>query len=83
METLTVILPPPDRPVTREEVIASRQAVGLTPTEFARALGVEPQTVFNWERGSTQPPHPRMWRWAVKALGRSAVSPGGELDPSY
>lgn len=37
-------------------VMAYRQALGMTQTEFAEALRVQPTTVSRWEQGKAVPP---------------------------
>jgi len=38
-----------------ENILASRQAVGLTQEQLAEAVGVSRQTVAKWEAGETSP----------------------------
>lgn len=48
---------PPLVPETLGDHLRSRRTVlGLTQTAAARALGVSPSTVLNWERGKTEVP---------------------------
>jgi len=41
-----------------EDVAALRAFVGLTQTEFARAVGISVHTLRNWEQGRRQPEGP-------------------------
>jgi transcriptional regulator with XRE-family HTH domain len=38
-----------------ERIVATRQRLGMTQKELARALGVDPTTVGRWERGTGKP----------------------------
>ena len=38
-----------------KEIIDLRQRTGLNREQFAAALGVTHQTIFNWEKGISQP----------------------------
>jgi len=41
-----------------EDVAALRRFVGLTQTEFARAVGISVHTLRNWEQGRRKPEGP-------------------------
>jgi len=41
-----------------EDIAALRAFVGLTQTEFARAMGISVHTLRNWEQGRRQPEGP-------------------------
>jgi len=41
-----------------EDVAALRRFVGLTQTQFARAMGISVHTLRNWEQGRRQPEGP-------------------------
>jgi DNA-binding transcriptional regulator YiaG len=41
-----------------EDIAALRTLVGLTQTEFARAIGISVHTLRNWEQGRRQPEGP-------------------------
>jgi len=43
---------------TGEDVAALRKFVGLTQTEFARAMGISVHTLRNWEQGRRTPEGP-------------------------
>ena len=43
---------------TGEDVAALRRFVGLTQTEFARAMGISVHTLRNWEQGRRTPEGP-------------------------
>jgi transcriptional regulator with XRE-family HTH domain len=38
-----------------ERIVATRQRLGMTQRQLARALGVDPTTVGRWERGAGKP----------------------------
>ena len=41
-----------------EDIAALRRFVGLTQTDFARAMGISVHTLRNWEQGRRQPEGP-------------------------
>jgi DNA-binding transcriptional regulator YiaG len=41
-----------------EDIVALRRLVGLTQTEFARAMGISVHTLRNWEQGRRRPEGP-------------------------
>jgi putative transcriptional regulator len=41
-----------------EDIAALRTFVGLTQTDFARAIGISVHTLRNWEQGRRQPEGP-------------------------
>lgn len=41
-----------------------RKAKDLTQSEFAKAVGVSPKTVWNWESGQTYPDAEQLWNCA-------------------
>jgi DNA-binding transcriptional regulator YiaG len=41
-----------------DDIAALRRFVGLTQTEFARAMGISVHTLRNWEQGRRQPEGP-------------------------
>jgi DNA-binding transcriptional regulator YiaG len=41
-----------------EDVVALRRFVGLTQTQFARAIGISVHTLRNWEQGRRRPDGP-------------------------
>ena len=43
---------------TGEDVAALRRFVGLTQTQFARAVGISVHTLRNWEQGRRRPEGP-------------------------
>lgn len=43
-----------------EDVAALRQFIGLTQTEFARAMGISVHTLRNWEQGRRKPEGPAL-----------------------
>lgn len=43
---------------TGEDVAALRRFVGLTQTQFARAVGISVHTLRNWEQGRRHPEGP-------------------------
>lgn len=47
------------------DIRSARQALDMTQTEFAEALGVVLSTVWRWEKNKITPP-----RWAIKAASR-------------
>jgi putative transcriptional regulator len=62
-----------------DDIAALRRFVGLTQSQFARALGISVHTLRNWEQGRRQPDgpaiallriaarHPRVIRENIKA----------------
>lgn len=42
--------------MTSKDVIAAREALGMTREEFSSWTGVSWHTVYNWETGRSQPP---------------------------
>ena len=62
------------RPVTGQTVARLRTKFGLSPSEFARLLGVSPLTVGNWEKKTGaidfQPRSREAWN-AVKNLTKT------------
>ena len=48
------------RIVAGEDVVALRGFVGLTQTQFARALGISVHTLRNWEQGRRSPEGPAL-----------------------
>lgn len=53
------------------DITAIRRFVGLSAADFARALGVTPETLLEWESGSSQPDGP-----GVSLLRIAARHPG-------
>ena len=43
-----------------EDVAALRRFVGLTQTQFARAMGISVHTLRNWEQGRRRPDGPAL-----------------------
>lgn len=41
-----------------EQIVATREAVGLSQAEFALMLGISPRTLQDWEQGRRQPNQP-------------------------
>jgi transcriptional regulator with XRE-family HTH domain len=37
------------------KLVACRANTGMTQKEFAEAVGVDPNTIYNWEKGITEP----------------------------
>lgn len=54
-------------PITREELIETRRALGMTQSELGEALGVGVLTISRWERGKATV-HPQILRLAFEAL---------------
>ncbi len=53
--------------------------LGYSPTEFAQAIGVHPNSVYKWLR-SGQLPHLRLGRrYVITAVTLKALLAGGEL----
>ena len=59
-------------PITREELIETRKALGMTQDELGEALGVGTMTISRWERGMPTV-HPRILRLAFDALKSARV----------
>ena len=69
---------------TGEDVAALRRFVGLTQTQFARAIGISVHTLRNWEQGRRRPKgpaialriaarHPRIIRESLATATSSAA----------
>jgi putative transcriptional regulator len=43
---------------SEDDILALRRFVGLTQSEFARAMGISVHTLRNWEQGRRQPEGP-------------------------
>jgi sugar phosphate isomerase/epimerase len=73
--------PHPEPVTTAEALRALRRRQGWSQRELARHLGVDPVTVWEWERG--REPHNRRCRERVLALLRrvNGVSSGSEPQP--
>ena len=56
-----------------ERLRRAREALGLTQRQLATRLGVDPSTVWSWERGRSARPPRNLARWV-----RIAVSEGGD-----
>jgi len=55
-------------------VRAQRKRLKLTAKQFARLLGVSPQTIFNWEHGRARPAGPQFAALvAARSMGRRAA----------
>lgn len=49
-----------ERPCVK--LVACRANAGMNQDEFAKALGVSSATVYNWERGASQPGLPELMK---------------------
>jgi len=52
--------------ITPDELRRRRQALGLSPTALARALGVHRASIYHWETGEGKPP--KMLALAIERL---------------
>jgi len=50
------------------DIRAYRKRLRMTQEELAEALGVHPQTISNWERGTQPIQHPHIVRLALEQL---------------
>ena len=50
------------------DIRAYRKRLRMTQEELAEALGVHPQTISNWERGTQHIQHPHIVRLALEQL---------------
>lgn len=73
---------PPENPIaiprvriSPKGVSSQRHRLGLTAAGMGALLGVSPQTVYNWEAGSTHPRRQQLMAIAeLRSLGKKAVS---------
>ena len=56
-----------------DSVLAVRAKLGLTQAQFARALGISPDTLQNWEQGRRQPTGPARVLLRIAAKHPEAV----------
>ena len=68
-----------------EDIVAIRRFVGLSQTQFARAMEISVHTLRNWEQGRRRPEgpaigllriaarHPRIIRENLKSTGKAAA----------
>lgn len=68
-------------PITREEILAAREDLGMTQEELARAFGVTPGTVSRWENENNpvMPDAPGAIRMAIEYLKIQRVLDSSEL----
>jgi transcriptional regulator with XRE-family HTH domain len=73
--------------VTPADIRAARARLGLTQTELARLLGMDPISLSRFERGALAPRHPEMLALALEALehrraerATAATTPEGGRD---
>jgi len=50
-----------------QDVVALRRFVGMTPAQFAQAMGISLRTLCNWEQGRRQPKGPALALLCVSA----------------
>jgi transcriptional regulator with XRE-family HTH domain len=61
--------------MTGAELRSARLALGITQRQLARVLGVHPNTLACWERGSKPIGNPEMLRMALAQIGRRPTDP--------
>jgi len=68
-------------PITREEIIAAREELGMTQEELARAFGVIATTVSRWENENNPvvPDAPGAIRMAIEYLKMQRLLDNSEL----
>ena len=68
-------------PITREEILAAREELGMTQEELARAFGVTALTVSRWENENNPvaPDAPGAIRMAIEFLKIQRVLDSSEL----
>ncbi len=60
------------------DVLALREAMGMTQAEFARQLGVRQQTVSEWETGRYRPRGASVRLLSILAERRAPYDAGGQ-----
>ena len=70
-----------DRPFSRN-VRRLRAELGFSKSAFARAVGVSPTCVWNWEKGNTEP-RPEALVLVAKVLQTSPDALLGRMRPSH
>ena len=60
------------------DVLALREAMGMTQAEFARQLGVRQQTVSEWETGRYRPRGASVRLLSILAERRTPYDAGGQ-----
>ena len=57
--------------MTPQEFKERRQELGLSVSQLAHVLGVDPRTVRRWEANNQRPPHPtacRILEWMMRGF---------------
>jgi DNA-binding transcriptional regulator YiaG len=62
-----------------QDIAALRTFVGLTQTDFAKAMGISVHTIRNWEQGRRQPEGPAI---ALFRIAAPACSPHDRILPA-
>ncbi len=59
-------------PFKGKDVLAERRRLGLTAAQYAKLVGVSMLTIYNWEKGKSEPREAAMERWlAIKGISRA------------
>ena len=64
----------------KDEIQEARVGLGMTQEEFAAAIGVNPATIWRWEKGHSTP-HPVMVRQIRGLMIRDRMSSKSKAQP--